>query len=99
MGLQLVSCSLNFIKIYLLNDSLIIEIDEFYDDNVFPTKISIADAYAERMDKNTWLNEELYDNNLDSLKEMALRKFVSLFYVGKYRVRQNKISEHIKKIQ
>ena len=96
MGLPLVSCSLNFIRINLLNDSSLIEMDEFYDDNALPTTISIIDAYSERLDKNIWLNEELYDMHLSNLKEMALRRFTALFYIGKRGNRKNKICEHLK---
>ena len=67
MGLPLVSCSHNFIKINLLNDSSLLEIDDFYDDNILPTKLSIVDACTERMDKNTSLTKEFYDSTSQNL--------------------------------
>ena len=52
LELTLASWSHNFIKINLLCDSSMLEIDELYYNNALPTKLSIIDACAEIMDKN-----------------------------------------------
>ena len=62
---------------------------------MFSTKISIADAYAKRIDKNVWLTKERYNNNLQKLREIAVRKFIALFCTRKCGSKKNKICKHM----
>ena len=66
-----------------------LQTNEFHN-NVLPTKLSATDSYAQRVGKNAQLTEELHDNNLQNLREMAM------FYAREHRVRKNKRCEHVK---
>ena len=83
-------CSHHLIKLNFLNDFSMLEIDEFYNNNASPTKLSVAGTYSERISKNVWLTEERYDSRTQNSREIAL------FYVRKHRARKYKTYKHMK---
>ena len=99
-SIPLVSCSHNFVRINLNNDSSKLDVpDSVLNDQSGSTSATIKtlmDVYSERHQKSVWFDERLYLNYLPHLEHMNLCTFCSFFMVGKKGKGKNKIRAHMK---